>query len=66
MLVEKGRLVLAMDVEEWLTVVARIEALEFVPVDDAIAVRSVNLPGDFHKDPADSAIHAYPHARSIG
>lgn len=84
MLVEQGRLALAMDVEEWLTVVARIEAVEFVPADNAMAVRSVNLPGAFHEDPADrlivatarqlgapivsadSAIHAYPHVRSIG
>jgi PIN domain nuclease of toxin-antitoxin system len=58
MLVERGRVVLSMDVEAWLSVVSRIEAVRFVPVDNEISLRSVTLPGVFHKDPADRIIVA--------
>ena len=47
-----------MDVEEWLSAVEQIEAVNFVPVDNEIAVRSAQLPGEFHKDPADRIIVA--------
>ncbi len=56
MLVKHGRLVLAMDVEAWLNLVASLVSL--LPVDRKIAVKSVDLPGDFHKDPADRMIVA--------
>jgi PIN domain nuclease of toxin-antitoxin system len=52
MLVAKGRVALSMDIEEWLAVAGQIEALHFVPVNNEIAVKSAELPGDFHKDPA--------------
>ena len=55
--VQRGRLVLRMPVREW---VARSEALvglRFLPVDQTIAVRSVELPG-LHTDPADRWIVA--------
>jgi PIN domain nuclease of toxin-antitoxin system len=58
MLVNKNRLVLSMDIEEWLLVVGQIEAVNFVPVDNEIAVKSTELPGEFHKDPADRIIIA--------
>ncbi len=58
MLVAKGRLVLSMDVAEWLSYVGKIEAVTFVPIDNEIAVKSSELPGDFHKDPADRLIVA--------
>lgn len=58
MLVANGRLALSMDVAEWLTCVGNIESVSFVPVDNVIAVRSAELPGDFHKDPADRFIVA--------
>ncbi|MFP4086476.1 MAG: PIN domain-containing protein, partial [Desulfobacteraceae bacterium] len=32
--------------------------LTFVPVDNAVAVQSVNLPGPLHQDPADRIIIA--------
>lgn len=57
-LVAKGRLELAMDVESW---VARSEAmpfLHFVPVDNAIAMKSVHLAEPLHHDPADRIIIA--------
>lgn len=58
MLVARGRLHLSMDVEAWLSVVGQIEAVRFVPVDNEIAVKSISLPGEFHKDPADRMIVA--------
>jgi PIN domain nuclease of toxin-antitoxin system len=57
-LVARGRLVLTMGVREW---VAKSEALpffRFVPVNNTIAIRAVDLPGDFHQDPADRIIVA--------
>ena len=58
MLVERERLVLSMDVGSWLATVADIEAVHFLPVDVEIGVKSVDLPGAFHKDPADRMIVA--------
>lgn len=58
MLVHRGRLDLAMSVDEWLAEVGRLEAVRFVSLDLAIALKSVDLPGEFHKDPADRMIVA--------
>lgn len=58
MLVERGRLHLTMDVPSWIAASEALPFLEFVPVDNAIAVRSVQLPGFRHRDPADRIIVA--------
>lgn len=58
MLVEREKLLLSMDVDSWLATVAQIEAVRFMPLDIDIAVKSVVLPGEFHKDPADRMIVA--------
>lgn len=58
MLVARGRVALSMEIEAWLSVVGEIEAVSFVPVDNEIGVKSVCLPGEFHKDPADRFIVA--------
>lgn len=58
MLVEREKLVLSMDVGSWLATVAEIDAVRFMPVDIEVAVKSVELPGEFHKDPADRMIVA--------
>jgi PIN domain nuclease of toxin-antitoxin system len=57
-LIDRGRLNLKIDVSTWLASAAAIPGLVFVPVDNDIAVRSVQLPGVFHKDPADRIIVA--------
>ncbi len=57
LLVRRGRLELTMEVGDW---IARSEALPFlgfVPVDNRIALRSVELAG-LHDDPADRIIVA--------
>ncbi len=58
LLVQKGRVVLSMDLASWLDEVQAIEGVRFVPVDNGIALQSTQLPGDFHKDPADRIIVA--------
>jgi PIN domain nuclease of toxin-antitoxin system len=58
MLIEKGRLVLSMDVASWLDEVSQIDGVRFVPVDNEIGIKSTVLPGEFHKDPADRMIVA--------
>ena len=58
MLIEKGRLVLSMDVENWFDEVSQIDGLRFIPVDNEIGIKSTVLPGTFHKDPADRMIIA--------
>jgi PIN domain nuclease of toxin-antitoxin system len=58
MLVERGRLVLSMDVASWLDEVSQIDGVRFLPVDNEIGVKSTALPGEFHKDPADRMIVA--------
>lgn len=57
-LVDRGRIALAMDLDEWLRTVESIDGVVLVPVSVQTAVHSVNLPGDFHKDPADRMIVA--------
>jgi len=58
MLIQKGKLVLSMDLDIWLSKVAEIVCVRFMPVDTMIGVKSTLLPGDFHKDPADRIIVA--------
>lgn len=64
MLVEKGRLELTMDVEDWVAHSEAVPWIEFVPVTNHLALRSVHLPGDIHSDPADRLIVAT--ARYLG
>lgn len=64
MLVEKERITLSMDIVEWLSLVEQIEAVRFFEVNNEIAVKSTQLPGEFHKDPADRMIVAT--ARKLG
>ena len=58
MLIERGRLVLSMDLDEWLTAVQGLDGVRLVPLSPRVAIQSVRLPGDFHKDPADRMIVA--------
>jgi PIN domain nuclease of toxin-antitoxin system len=58
MLINKNRLALTMNLNEWLNTVISIDAVQFVPVDNEVAIQSVKLPGDFHQDPADRMITA--------
>ena len=58
LLVTRSRLDLSMDVDEWFGRAEAIPGFRFVPVNNRIAVRAVQLPGTFHTDPADRLIVA--------
>ena len=58
MLVAKGRLVLRVNLEDWIAQAERVEAIQFVPVNNRIALRATQLPEPLHKDPADRIIIA--------
>ena len=64
MLINKDRIVISMDLDEWLFTIEQIDAVKFYAVDNDIAIKSANLPGEFHKDPADRTIVAT--ARRLG
>jgi len=58
MLIEKGRLNLSMDVDSWLLIASEIDQVEFISINNKVAIESTRLPGSFHKDPADRMITA--------
>lgn len=58
MLAARKRLVLTMDVRDWIAKSEALPFLHFVPVSNSIAVKSVQLPGPLHSDPADRIIIA--------
>lgn len=58
MLAQKGRLALARDTADWIATALSTPGLSLAPLEPAIAVDSVRLPGAFHADPADRLIIA--------
>jgi PIN domain nuclease of toxin-antitoxin system len=58
LLAKKGRLRLALSPADWVARSAALPFLRFVPVDNQIALRSIELPGPLHDDPADRLIVA--------
>jgi PIN domain nuclease of toxin-antitoxin system len=64
MLVSRGRLKLTISPGDWVASSEAIPFFDFVPVSNSIALKSVQLPGDLHNDPADRIIIA--NAVSLG
>ncbi|MDL1981136.1 MAG: type II toxin-antitoxin system VapC family toxin [Deltaproteobacteria bacterium] len=58
LLTSKKRLLLSMEVADWIKKSEMLPFVNFIPVDNSIAVKSVNLPQPFHSDPADRIIIA--------
>ena len=58
LLVSNERLSFTMDAQDWIARAEGLPFFHFIPVDNAIAVRSVRLEEPFHKDPADRIIVA--------
>lgn len=58
MLVEKKRLVLTMGVKDWIIRSEALPFIKYVPVNNSIAIKSVQLQGNIHNDPADRIIVA--------
>jgi PIN domain nuclease of toxin-antitoxin system len=57
-LLEKKRLAISCDPEEWIRVALEMPKLRLVPLSPTISCRSTLLPGPFHDDPADQIIVA--------
>jgi len=57
-LVKKGRLRLTLGTGDWIARSAALPFLHFVPVDNEIFLRSIDLAGPLHDDPADRVIVA--------
>ncbi|WP_324670092.1 type II toxin-antitoxin system VapC family toxin [Geochorda subterranea] len=58
LLVQRDRLRLTLGVEDWVAYCEALPFIRFVPVNNAIAMKSVRLPGSLHPDPADRIIIA--------
>ncbi len=58
LLVKKRKLKLSMDVLDWIAKSENLPFIQFIPVSNSIAVKSVNLPLPLHPDPADRIIIA--------
>ena len=58
LLVEKGRLGLANETHTWIEAALALPGIYLAPIEPAIAIDSVRLPGEFHADPADRLIIA--------
>lgn len=56
-LVESGRLQLAVPIEQWLAQALQ-PPVQLLPLSPEVAVGSTQLPGKFHRDPADQLIVA--------
>ncbi len=65
LLVAKDRLHLSIDVREWIDRTEALPLFEFVPVDNEIALRSVELPPPLHADPADRILAATAELREL-
>ncbi|MDI6752008.1 MAG: type II toxin-antitoxin system VapC family toxin [bacterium] len=57
-LVEYNRLKLACSIEEWMEAATTLPCVQLIELTPQIAVVSTNLPGNFHRDPADQIIVA--------
>lgn len=57
-LLEKGRIKISCDTEEWIHIALDMPKLRLVPLTPVIAYKSTILPGKFHDDPADQIITA--------
>ncbi len=58
MLVAKNRLVLKLDVQDWLIIAANRPGIRLLDISLEILVLSTRLQGNFHRDPADRVIAA--------
>jgi Uncharacterized protein conserved in bacteria len=58
LLVQKGRLSLKYDVSQWIAFLSENPMVQWIDISSTIAIKSLNLPGSFHQDPADRFIVA--------
>jgi PIN domain nuclease of toxin-antitoxin system len=60
-----GKLPLPFAVDEWFAIAKTRPGITIEPLDPLDAVASTQLPGDFHKDPADRIIVAIAYRRDM-
>ncbi|AFY44990.1 type II toxin-antitoxin system VapC family toxin [Nostoc sp. PCC 7107] len=60
-----GKLPLPLPVNEWFALAKSRPGITIEPLDPLDAITSTQLPGDFHKDPADRIIVAIAYHRNI-
>ena len=65
LLLSKGRLSLSMNIDAWIKLIDEIKVVRFVPLNNQLAIQSVNLPGTFHSDPADRIITALARQHAV-
>ncbi|TFW23417.1 type II toxin-antitoxin system VapC family toxin [Duganella callida] len=65
LLVSRGKLSISNEINTWLAAIEALNRICFIPVDHAIAVRSVYLPAGLHDDPADRIIVATAMMKNI-
>jgi len=58
LLVDKKRLRLTLNLTDWIAKSEALPFITFIPVDNSVAIKSVNLPQPLHNDPADRIIIA--------
>ncbi|MDE0050235.1 MAG: type II toxin-antitoxin system VapC family toxin [Rhodospirillales bacterium] len=58
LLAERNRLRLVQEVGTWIEAVLALPGMRLMPIEPAVALDSVRLPGPFHADPADRLIIA--------
>lgn len=57
-LYENKRLILPVDIGGWLEIALNYPGISLIPLTPEIVIESTQLPGKFHKDPADQLIVA--------
>ncbi len=57
-LVQKKRLVLPLEIDEWLSLALNYPGVALLNLTPAIIIDSTRLPGNFHKDPVDELLVA--------
>lgn len=60
-----GKLPLPLNINEWFALAKTRPGITIEPLDPLDAIASTQLPGDFHKDPADRIIVAIAYRRNI-
>ena len=51
-LAQQGSITLPLPLHQWFSIALAVEGVMLVTITPSIAIDAVNLPGDFHKDPA--------------
>jgi PIN domain nuclease of toxin-antitoxin system len=57
-LVQRNRLILPVPLEKWMDQALAYPGIQVLDLSPRVAMESVQLPGDFHQDPADQIIVA--------